>query len=116
MYRHIPRKVVRAEIQPQNSESGKPYFREITIGQGVWHIILTIQVQSPEEIEIEYAFGISDSQTISSNCAKGGLFVKSIETVQYSMFLEVNEPTVYYLYHEYKFNGFIATQLSMSMN
>ena len=115
MYRHIQRKVFRAEISAHNPVSGQAYFKEVTIGEGVWHVILTMQVQSPEEIEVGYDFGISPTKTIS-DCAKGDLFVKSIETIQYSMFLEINEPTVYYLYHEYKFNGFIATKLSMSKN
>jgi hypothetical protein len=115
MYRHIPRKIYKAEISAHNPVSGQPYFKEITIGEGVWHIIITIEVQSAEEIEVEYEFGISSTQTISG-CAKGDLFVKSIETIQYSMFLEVSEPSVYYLYHEYKFNGFIATKLTMSAN
>lgn len=116
MYRNNGlRKVFKSEISVHNPEPNKPYFKAFTIGEGIWHVILTIEVQSPEEIEIEYAFGISESQTIS-NCSKGGMFVKSIETIQYSMFLEVSEPSVYYLYHEYKFNGFIATKLSMSAN
>jgi hypothetical protein len=115
MYRNVPRKIFRAEISAHNPEPNKPYFKAFTIGEGIWHVILTIEVQSPEEIEVEYAFGISQCESIG-NCSRGGMFVKSIETIQYSMFLEVNEPSVYYLYHEYKFNGFIASKLTMSAN
>lgn len=115
MYRNVPRKIFRSEIPTHNPEPNKQYFKAFTIGEGIWNVILTIEVQSPEEIDIEYSFGISPTQTVS-NCSKGGMFVKSIETIQYSMFLEVNEPSVYYLYHEYKFNGFIATKLSLSAN
>jgi hypothetical protein len=109
------RKIFEAEISPFNPESGKPYFKKFTIGEGIWHIILTMETQSPEEIEVEYAFGISESESVG-NCSRGGLFVKSIETIQYSLFLEVKEPSVYYLYYQAQFNGFIATKLSLSAN
>lgn len=115
MYRNIPRKIFRAEIPSYNPVSGTPVFKPFVIGEGIWNIIITMEIQSPTEIEVDYVFGISESENIG-NCSKGGLYVKSIETIQYSMFLEVNEPSVYYLYHEYKFNGFIASKLLMNAN
>jgi len=115
MYRNIPRKIFRAEIPSYNPVSGTPVFKPFVIGEGIWNIIITMEIQSPSEIEVDYMFGISESENIG-NCSRGGMFVKSIETIQYSMFLEVSDPTVYYLYHQSKFDGFIATKITLTAN